>query len=120
MLIYVVDDHELMRDATVILVRHVYKDADIKEFSSFESFLAGVSDFGSPQLLILDLTLPRIIGYEGVRTARQKCPDARIAIYSASPSDDRASECLSSGADIYIEKSKDAASFKHALQKLVD
>lgn len=115
MLIYVVDDHELMRDAISIGIRHLKKDAVIKDFASFESFVKGVNDFGPPHLLILDLTLPNISGCEGVRRARQKCPDAKIAIFSASPAIDRASECLVAGADAYIEKGTGSANLKNSI-----
>lgn len=120
MLIYVVDDHDLMRDATVIVLRYLKKDAGVKDFSSFESFLRAVDNFGPPDLLILDLILPNIIGCQGVHQARQKCANAKIAVYSALPAAERASECLMSGADVYVEKSNGVVAFKDSLKRLIN
>lgn len=119
MIIYVVDDHEMMRDATVIVVGRMNKDAAVKAFSTFEQFISTVDQFGQPDLLVLDLTLPNIKEYEGVRTARERCPDSKIAIYSAYPAEDRARQSLASGADVYIEKGKGLQNFRESLRDLM-
>lgn len=116
MLIYVVDDHELMRDATMTFIRRLKKTARISGFSNFEEFVRAVEVRGAPDVLLLDLKLPRIRDCEGVRRARDCCPGTRIAVYSASPALEREVECIGSGADIYIEKINAAGSFAVALK----
>jgi DNA-binding NarL/FixJ family response regulator len=119
MIICVVDDHEMMRDATVIVIGRIKKNAEIKAFSTFEQFIRAVDEFGQPDLLLLDLTLPNIKEYEGVRIARERCPDSKIAIYSAYPAEDRARKSLASGADIYIEKGKGLKNLNESLHDLM-
>lgn len=120
MLIFVVDDHEMMRDAMVGVLRRTEKTAKAREFKCFEEFLDAVDIHGAPDLLVLNLTLPRILGYEGVRHARALCPKMRLAVYSASPALDREQQCIASGADIYIEKTNSSGAFYNAIKKLLN
>jgi DNA-binding NarL/FixJ family response regulator len=119
MLIYVVDDHELMRDATMAFIRGVKRTDRVIGFSNFEEFIKAVDVQGVPDVLILDLKLPRIQGCEGVLRARTCCPSSKIAVYSASPALEQEQQCIGSGADIYIEKINGAGSFTIALRNFL-
>lgn len=120
MIIYVVDDHDLMRDATTSVLRRLRRTAKVLDFENFERFLEAVAAWGSPDLLVLDLTLPGIVGCEGVRRARACCKNTYLAVYSASPALDSEQECIASGANVYIEKCTGSNAFVKTLQTFLD
>ena len=58
-----------------------------------------------PDLILLDIGLPKINGIEAARRIRQQLPNARILFCSENPSADVAEEALRAGAGGYLVKS---------------
>jgi response regulator RpfG family c-di-GMP phosphodiesterase len=80
MLIFVVDDHELMRNAVTGMLRRIKKTAQVLEFECFVDLQEAVEVHVTPDLLVFDLTLPRIFGYGGVRRTPTCCQRMRLAV----------------------------------------
>lgn len=58
---------------------------------------------GTVQVLILDLDMPIMNGFEALKRIRVIAPDVRVVIYSGQPAR-RAAEMLDAGAAAYVEK----------------
>lgn len=58
----------------------------------------------SPDLVLLDLTMPNADGRECLRNIRQHDPEAKVLVVSAIREDEIIKECLDAGAKGYIEK----------------
>lgn len=119
MSIYVIDDHPLMRDAIVMVLRRLRPAENIVELDRLERLANSVKQHGAPKLLCLDLKLPDTTGCSGVIAVKQAYPDVPVAVYSASPAADMEEACIEAGADIYIEKSAGSSELASALRGLL-
>lgn len=119
MSIYVIDDHPLMRDAIVMVLRRLRPAENIVELDRLERLTTSIKQHGTPKLLCLDLKLPDTTGCSGVIAVKQMYPDVPVAVYSASPAADMEEACIEAGADIYIEKSAGSSELASALRGLL-
>lgn len=55
-------------------------------------------------VLVLDLSLPRLSGLDVIAEIRASVPNVRIVAFSACPAADCAAAALSAGASAYLEK----------------
>lgn len=119
MSIYVIDDHPLMRDAIVMVLRRLKPAENIVELDRLERLTNSIKQHGTPKLLCLDLKLPDTTGCSGVIAVKQRYPAVPVAVYSASPAADMEEACIEAGADIYIEKSAGSGELASALRGLL-
>ncbi|MBB1604830.1 LuxR C-terminal-related transcriptional regulator [Variovorax sp. UMC13] len=119
MSIYVIDDHPLMRDAIVMVLRRLRPAENIVELERLDKLTNAVKQHGMPDLFCLDLKLPDTTGCSGVIAVKQIYPDVPIAVYSASPAADMEEACIEAGADTYIEKSASSAELAAVLRGLL-
>jgi DNA-binding NarL/FixJ family response regulator len=119
MLIFVVDDHPLMREAVVMLFRRIKSDASIVEMDRVGVISQNATAHGSPDLICLDLKLPDTHGVSGVREVRAAYPGIPLVVLSASPASDYEDLAIEAGADLYLEKAAGASHLTQSLRALV-
>jgi DNA-binding NarL/FixJ family response regulator len=119
MALYVIDDHPLMREAVVMLLRRLRPGANIVELDRIGGMESAVKQHGNPDLICLDLKLPDTTGTSGVIELKKRFPETPLAVLSASPAGDAEEACVEAGADIYIEKSSGAQEIGNALRALL-
>lgn len=119
MTLYVIDDHPLMREAVVMLLRRMRPGANVVELDRLGGIEAAVKQHGAPDLITLDLKLPDTTGASGVHELKKRFPETPLAVLSASPASDAEEQCIEAGADIYIEKSSGAQEIGNALRALL-
>jgi DNA-binding NarL/FixJ family response regulator len=117
--VYVIDDHPLMREAVVMLMRRMRPGANVVELDRMGGIESAVKQHGQPDLITLDLKLPDTTGASGVHELKKRFPDTPLAVLSASPASDAEEQCIDAGADIYIEKSSGAQEIGNALRALL-
>lgn len=118
--IFVIDDHPLMREAVVMLLRRQYSKATVVELDRLGAMGPAVEQHGIPDFICLDLKLPDTHGVSGVRELRQQYPEVPMAVLSAAPALDFQELSLEAGADIYIEKSAGATEIAKVLKTFLD
>jgi DNA-binding NarL/FixJ family response regulator len=119
MTLYVIDDHPLMREAVVMLLRRMRPGANVVELDRIGGIEAATKQHGTPDLITLDLKLPDTTGASGVHELKKRFPETPLAVLSASPASDAEEQCIEAGADIYIEKSSGAQEIGNALRALL-
>jgi DNA-binding NarL/FixJ family response regulator len=119
MTLYVIDDHPLMREAVVMLLRRMRPGANVVELERIGGIESAVKQHGQPDLITLDLKLPDTTGTSGVIELKKRFPETPLAVLSASPASDAEESCIEAGADIYIEKSSGAQEIGNALRALL-
>jgi DNA-binding NarL/FixJ family response regulator len=119
MSVYVIDDHPLMREAVVMLMRRLRPGANVIELDRIGGVEAAVKQHGPPDLICLDLKLPDTTGTSGIHEMKNHFPETPLAVLSASPAGDAEEQCIEAGADIYIEKSSGAQEIGNALRALL-
>ncbi|MDP1740545.1 MAG: response regulator transcription factor [Polaromonas sp.] len=120
MRIFVIDDHPLMREAVVLLIRRLHTKASVTELDRLAAVTGAVEQDGMPDVICLDLKLPDTHGVSGVRELRQQFPDVPIVVLSAAPAEDFRDLSLEAGADVYIEKSAGATEISRVLKSFLD
>ena len=120
MSLYVIDDHPLMREAVVMLLRRLRPGAHVVELDRIAGVEAAVAQHGVPELICLDLKLPDATGTSGVQELKARYPETPLAVLSASPASDAEEQCIDAGADIYIEKSSGAQEIGSAIRALIN
>lgn len=119
MVLYVIDDHPLMREAVVMLLRRLRPGSTVIELERLGGIESAVRQNGQPDLICLDLKLPDTTGTSGIHELKKRFPEAPLAVLSASPAADAEESCIEAGADIYIEKSAGAQEIASALRALL-
>lgn len=119
MAIYVIDDHPLMREAVVMLLRRIRPGSDVVELSQLTDLERTVTARGAPELFCLDLKLPDTAGISGVKLLKGLYPEVPLAVISATPAADVEEWCREAGADVYLEKSAGASEIVTALRAML-
>jgi len=119
MVLYVIDDHPLMREAIALLLRRQWPGAEVVELDRLKAMSHAVQLHGDPQLICLDLRLPDCEGVQGVQMLRTRFPATALAVISASLERDVEELCLQAGADVFVQKSAGAHEILTALHTLL-
>ena len=119
MSLYVIDDHPLMREAVVMLLRRYRAGANVVELDRLGGVEAAVNLHGKPELFCLDLKLPDTVGVSGIVELKKRYPATPLAVLSATPAAEFEELCIEAGADVYIEKSSGANDIGSALHALL-
>ena len=72
-----------------------------------------------PDLMLMDLTMPRMNGMEAIREIKRQCPQTRIIILTVHNSDEFILEGLRAGADGYVLKEASQAELKMAIKNIL-
>src|SRR6266542_3084796 len=98
--VLVVDDEEMVRDG---LARYLERDGFAVETASDGAAVLEAVDRGSPDVVLLDLMLPRVDGFEVFRRLQASSPPAVIMLTARGDETDRVIG-LELGADDYVTK----------------
>lgn len=119
MSLYVIDDHPLMREAVVMLLRRLCAGETIVGLPRLAALDEAILNHGAPTLFCLDLKLPDADGMSGIREIRARYPGTPLAVLSGSSAAELEEQCLQAGADIYLEKSSGNGDISAALRALL-
>ncbi len=119
MLIFVIDNHPLMRRVMVLLLKRLKSDLAIVELDRLGALAQCAEKNGRPNLVCMDLKLPDTVGVMGIRHVRQMFSDMPIVVLSALPAKEYEDEALEAGADLYLEKSAGAANISRTFRTLL-
>lgn len=114
MRILVADDHSLFRDGLVSLLEAggyevVGQAGDGQEAVDKARAL-------NPDLVLLDINMPRMTGLEALRQIKSGLPRAKVVMLTVSEEDAHLLEAIRSGADGYLLKHLNANEFLEMLQ----
>ena len=101
--ILLVEDHTLLRVGLRALLCH---DPDLEvvgEASNGRDAIRAVTDL-SPDLAIMDLTMPGMNGIEAIAQIKRRYPQVRVLVLTLHRADEYIHESLKAGADGYILK----------------
>ena len=101
--VFIADDVEALR---VLWRQFLTEEGDVEivgEAADGEEAIAGVRETG-PDVVVLDLSMPRVDGLEVIRTLRADMPQVRIVVASGFAASRLASLAIDLGASAYFEK----------------
>lgn len=115
----VVDDHPLFREALQLAISSSYPDAVIREAPSIASAKEAMNGKDRFDLVLLDLSMPGVTGFEGFLELRAHDPQQPIVIISALEDPRIVREALSIGAAGFIAKSVKRAALAEAIESVM-
>jgi DNA-binding NarL/FixJ family response regulator len=117
--ILLVDDHALFREGLSLLLHSLFKDVSTAEAGSCEQAFAHLHGGAAVDLILLDLGLPDMSGFDGLAHIRREFPDIPVVVLSST--DDRASvlRALDNGAMGFVPKSASSGVLEGALQVIL-
>jgi len=101
--IVVADDHPIVRDGLVAILSTQPDLQVVAEAGDGVEVLERVAQT-HPDVLLLDLEMPRMDGVETLRRLRADHPDVRVIVFTAFDTDDRILAAVQAGAQGYLLK----------------
>jgi DNA-binding NarL/FixJ family response regulator len=114
----VVDDHPLFCDALEMTLRSVAPGLSVVTASTLGEGLDQLRDRSRPALIVLDLNLPDVDGFDGLVRAIRHADGAPVIVASSMTENRIVSAALKAGAAGYVPKHSPRATFKAALETI--
>lgn len=112
----VVDDHALFRSALASLIAS-QPDMEMVAEAESGSQAVAVAEAHHPDLILMDINMADGDGLEATRAIKDRMPDARICMLTASDDDDLLFEAIRAGAQDYLLKHLDPEHFLEEVRR---
>ena len=101
--IVIVDDHAMMRDGLAAILG---KEPDIEIVGTAGCGRSGIEEVKKqkPDVVLVDLSMPRTDGVHAIREIKRKYPDIRAIVLTLHKDDSHIHAALEAGADAYVLK----------------
>jgi DNA-binding NarL/FixJ family response regulator len=99
----IVDDHDVLRRLLQIHLEEWFPNLSVVEASDAESALE-LAEEVTPDLVVLDITLPGMNGIEATRILKQRRPELPVVILSVHELEAYRNDARDAGADAYVPK----------------
>lgn len=115
--VLIADDHPLFRDGLHRLVEQLDDHVTVVEAGSLpEAQQFAANQEGGFELMLIDLRMPGMDGFEGIRTLKKTVPGAPLVVISGFESKRNAEQSLEAGASGFIPKTASASVTLNALK----
>ncbi len=112
------DDHALVRAGIRALLERIEQVEVVAEVGDGRQALKLIERL-TPDVVLLDLTMPGISGFEVLREASEKFPDVHIIVLTVHQGAEYASHALRSGAAGYLPKSAASSELELAIERVM-
>ncbi|MDE3088896.1 MAG: response regulator transcription factor [Chloroflexota bacterium] len=109
MRVLLADDHPLFRDGLATLLRARGMDIVGEASNGWEA--VEQARVTKPELILMDVNMPRMNGLEATRLIKTEMPKTKIVILTVSDDDENLFEAIKSGAQGYLLKSMPSQNF---------
>ena len=116
----VVEDHALVREGLVGLLKQLEDEVQVFDRADFESALALLEQEPEIDLLLLDLALPGIDGFSGLDVLRRRFPSMPVVVVSAFDDVPTVNRVLNLGASGFIPKALSGDALLVALRDVLE
>jgi DNA-binding NarL/FixJ family response regulator len=118
--IALVDDHALLRNGLASLIESFDGYSVLFQADNGKDFIQQLQVDTMPDIILLDITMPEMNGFETASWIRQNAPSIKILVLSMMDNDEIVISMLKAGARGYILKDSKPAVFKQALDNIRD
>jgi DNA-binding NarL/FixJ family response regulator len=116
MKILLVDDHQLFREGVALLLRRLADDLELLQTSTCEEAFSLCETQPDTELILLDLSLVGMNGFEGLSVLRQRFPHIPVVVMSSSEDPVTVRKAIDLGAMGFIPKSSSSEIMLNALR----
>lgn len=114
-----VDDHRLFRKGMLELINEFAGFTVAWEAENGKEFTQNIMPQNLPDLVLLDISMPVMDGFETAQWMEQRYPDIKILALSMHNDDDTIMKMLRSGVNGYVLKNADPSELQAALNAIV-
>src|SRR5688500_8724591 len=118
--IALVDDHALLRNGLASLIQSFEGYTVLFQADNGKDFIQQLQANTVPDIILLDITMPEMNGFETAAWIKQNAPSIKMLILSMMDNDEVVISMLKAGARGYILKDSKPAVFKQALDNIRD
>ena len=115
MRILIADDHDLLRDTLVAFLESA-EGFEAETAADFQGAMAAMDARGPFDLVLLDLNMPGMNGFEGLETALARGGDQKVALITGNATREIAEKALALGAAGFLPKTLSAKSLINAVR----
>ena len=116
--ILIADDHAMLRSGLALVLKGAFDAVEVTEAGDLPETLELLQQNSRVDVILLDLKMPGMNGFDGLRQVRKLAARTPVAILSAYSDRDLISEALAAGAKGYIPKASNESVLRHALALL--
>jgi DNA-binding NarL/FixJ family response regulator len=116
--VLIVEDHPMFCEAVQSAVQLALPDATIREASAIKELAKAAADGESFDLILLDLMLPGVSGFDGLLLVRSRFPQSPILVFSALNDPKIAAEAIRMGAAGFVPKSSTKKVMSEAIREI--
>ncbi|WP_427911412.1 response regulator [Ramlibacter sp. MMS24-I3-19] len=113
------DDHDLVRSGIRALLETVPSIRVVGEARDGEELLAFLASRPHPDVVITDLAMPQMDGLDAITRIRERYPELRILVVSASETAEFVKQAVANGANGYLMKGAPSDELARALRQIV-
>ncbi|MCI0527264.1 MAG: response regulator transcription factor [Nitrospira sp.] len=117
--VLLVDDQRLFRQSLKLLLEQDTEIQVVGEAADGQEAVVLATEM-NPDIILLDVELPGLLGPKAARLIHERLPDAKILMLSVHDEDERIQESLSAGAVGYILKDADHREFLRIIKKTIE
>lgn len=118
--IALVDDHSLLRGTLASLINSFEGYAVLFEADNGKEFIEKSDQRFPPHIVLLDITMPEMDGYETAAWIKKNIPSAKVLVLSMSDQESAIIRMLREGARGYLLKDSKPAVLRKALEEVRD
>lgn len=115
-----VDDHELLRSGLASMINSFDGFKVVMESGNGKEFIEALKSNKPPAIVLLDINMPMMDGFETAEWIKANLPDTRILVLSMLENDIAIIRMLKNGARGYLLKDSKPKVFKQALENIRD
>jgi DNA-binding NarL/FixJ family response regulator len=116
--ILIAEDHDFLRESLKDYLNAAFPDCTILEASDGAMAVRHVEE-DKPDLVVLDLMLPRISGSEVLRRIKKLSPGTRVVVHSLHEEPGYRQQAIAAGADAFVPKSNGPEMLEKAVADLL-
>jgi DNA-binding NarL/FixJ family response regulator len=120
MKVLVADDHSVFRTGLVQVLRVLRRDVDVVEATDFDEAVTIVSGPGEFDLVLVDLLMPGMEPFEGLKALTELLPDVPVVVVSAVENRQDTLRAIDLGAMGYIPKTASSDEFLRLLNLVLE
>lgn len=117
--VVIVDDHQLFREGLKRIINLEDEMEVIAEFSDGNGIIDNYPSI-EPDVILMDINMPKISGVEATKEVKQLYPDAKIMILSIHDDEGYVFETLRAGASGYLLKDMEAETLITAIKAVAN
>ncbi|MFM1989737.1 MAG: hypothetical protein RJA99_2694 [Pseudomonadota bacterium] len=117
--VLICDDHPVIRDAITVCLQSIAPGCEVGVAATARQAIDRLGEPGWWDLVVLDLALPDARGLDALMRVREKAPDTKVAVLSASDDRETVDRALRAGAAAFVPKSSDRETLFDSLQRLL-